>query len=58
MLFNNFEKKYEEVINSILEENLTENDVHNLLFNLGMISNPPKKESENKEEKEKEEDNK
>ena len=62
MLFNNFEKKFEEAISSIANENLTETDVHNLLFNLGMISNLQKKEGEgenkeeNKEEK-KEENN-
>ena len=58
MLFNNFEKKFEESISSIAKENLTETDVHNLLFNLGMISNLLKKESsgENAEEQKEEKD--
>ena len=46
MLFNNFEKKYEEAINNFTKENLSENDVHNLLFNLGMVSNSYKEKEE------------
>ena len=63
MLFNNFQKKYEEAINNFTNENLSENDVQNLLFNLGMVSNnskekEEKEENEENEEKEENEENK
>ena len=53
MLYNNFEKRFEEASKSFTNENLTEIDLHNLLFNIGMITNPPKEEQndENDEEK-------
>ena len=44
----NFEKKFDECINEITKDNLNEIELHNLLYNLGMVSNPPK----NNEEKE------
>ena len=56
MLLNTFEKKYNEVIKSFPNENLTELDFHNLLYNLGMVAYPPKIE-ENKEEENNEEQN-
>ena len=56
MLLNNFEKKFDEEIQAFPNENLTETDFHNLLFNLGMVSYPPKKE-ENKKEDNNEEQN-
>ena len=55
MLYNNFEKKYEEAIKPFTNENLTEMEFRNLLYNMGMISNQPKKE-ENNEEKNEEND--
>ena len=57
MLYNSFEKKYDEAISSITNENLNENDIHNLLFNLGMISSIPKKEEDNQNKEEKNEEN-
>ena len=57
MLYNSFEKKYDEAISSITNENLNENDIYNLLFNLGMISSIPKKEEDNQNKEEKNEEN-
>jgi hypothetical protein len=54
ILFNNFEKKFNEISEKIQEENLTEYEFHNLLFHLEMVSHPPKigikKEEEDEDE--------
>ena len=52
MLFNNFEKRFEEATKSLTEENLTENDLHSLLYHIGMITNPPKDEQDNEAQNE------
>ena len=49
MIFNNFEKKFDECINDIDKDNLNAIEFHNLLYNLGMVSYPPK-DNEEKEE--------
>ena len=58
MIFNNFKKKNEESIKNYTNENLTENEFYNLLYNMGMISNLPKSEEERNEEKEKNDEEK
>ena len=57
MLYKNFLKKYDEVIKSFQNDNLTEDDIYNLLHSMEMISYSNKKEEneENDEENEKEE---
>ena len=49
MLYKNFIKKYEESIKSFESDNLTEDDIHNLLHSMEMISYPIKKEDEHEE---------
>ena len=58
MLLNNFEKKYEEEIKKFTNDNLSETDFHNLLFNLGMVSSNLQKEEENEEKREENEEEK
>ena len=53
MIFNNFEKKFDECINDIDKDNLNAIEFQNLLYNLGMVSYPPK-DSEEKEENDEE----
>ena len=60
ILYKNFLKKYDEAIKSFENENLTEEDIHNLFHALEMISYPIEAETENNEnneENEKEETN-
>ena len=52
MLYNNFEKKFDEALKNITNENLKETDFHYLLYNIGMVSYPPKKEENNEEQNE------
>ena len=52
MLYNNFEKRFEEASKDFTNDNLTEIDLHNLLYNIGMITNPPKSEDNNEEQNE------
>jgi len=52
MLYNNFEKRFEEALKNITNENLTETDFHYLLYNIGMVSYPPKKDENNEEQNE------
>ena len=53
MIFNNFEKKFDEFFNDIDKDNLNAIEFHNLLYNLGMVSYPPK-DNEEKEENDEE----
>ena len=53
MIFNNFEKKFDECANDIDKDNLNAIEFHYLLYNLGMVSYPPK-DSEEKEDNDEE----
>ena len=54
--YNNFEKKFEEVLESFTNDSLSETEFHDLLFNLGMVSSSSKIDEENNERKKEEND--
>ena len=57
MIFNNFEKRFGDAIKSIEKENLTEEELHNLLYNIGMVTHSFDEKDNNEDQKNKNEEN-